>query len=92
MGNTKFVFNLRELNRIMKSPEVVKMQEEAGEKVLEAAKAMSKGAYYKRATHEGRYISFVNVYTAGISAMADNYKHNTLLKALSAAGLPMKIK
>lgn len=92
MSDNKFVLNLKGLNEIMKSPEVVRVQEEAGKRVLEAAKTMSNDAYYKMATHEGRYINFVNVYTGGISAMADNYKHNTLLKALSEAHLPMKIK
>ena len=92
MNNTKFVFNMAELNRIMKSPEVVKMQEAAGQKVLETAKAMSESgdAHYKMETHPGHYINFTNIYCGGPSAVYDNYRHNTLLKALNAAGLPLK--
>lgn len=89
--STKFVFNQKGLIQILKSPQVVRLQEEAGRKVMESAKAMSGSDYYKMATHEGIYINFVNVYTGGMSAMVDNYKHNTLLKALSASGLKMKI-
>ena len=94
MNNTKFVFNMAELNRIMKSPEVVKMQEAAGQKVLETAKAMSESgdAHYKTEMHPGHYICFVNVYCGGPSAVYDNYRNNTLLRALAASGLPMTTK
>ena len=85
---------MAELNRIMKSPEVVKMQEAAGQKVLETAKAMSESgdAHYKTEMHPGHYICFVNVYCGGPSAVYDNYRNNTLLRALAASGLPMTTK
>ena len=84
MGNVKFVLNLPGLNELMKSPEIQACLDAAGEKVQRAA-----GEGYETSARAGRYIGFSNIYPGDENAAKENAKNNTLIKALSTAGLRM---
>jgi len=84
MAKVKFELNLPGLNELMKSPEMQACLNEAGEKVKRSA-----GEGYDTSARTGRYIGFCNIFPADSTSAKDNAKNNTLIKALSTAGLRM---
>ena len=84
MGNVKFELNLPGLNELMKSPAMQAALDEAGAQVASTA-----GGDYAASPKTGRFIGFSNVYPNSKQAAHENFKDNTLIKALSASGLRM---
>lgn len=84
MADVRFELNLPGLNELMKSPEMQAALDEAGEKVANIA-----GSDYAASPKTGRWIGFSNVYPNSKKAAHENFKDNTLIKALSASGLRM---
>ena len=84
MGNVKFELNISGLQELMKSAEMQAQLEAAGQAVAQAA-----GGDYGTRVHQASYVAIANVYPASKEAARKNYKDNTLLKALSSAGLSM---
>lgn len=84
MADVKFKLNLPGLNQLMKSSEIQGVLNEAGERVAQIA-----GLEYASSGKTGRYIGFCNVYPNSEKAAHENFKDNTLVKALSASGLRM---
>ena len=84
MGKVKVKLNLKGINEVMKSPEILSAVEAAGQAVANAA-----GTDY--ATRSGliRYIALCNVYPDNNKAAKDNFDNNTVIKAASAAGLKL---
>lgn len=80
----KFELNLKGLNELMKSAEMQDALLEAGKAVASAA-----GSDYEAEVHTANWIAISNVYPNSRKAAHENFKDNTLLKALSAAGLRM---
>ena len=83
MSKVEIELNLPGINELMKSPEIVEALQEAGNAV--AAQA---GADYAATTHQARWIAVANVFPNSREAAHDNFKNNTLLKAVGSAGLP----
>ncbi len=84
MADVKFELNLQGLNELMKSSEMQAALDAAGERVRSAA-----GDGYETSSRTGHFIGFCNIYPATKEAAKDNSENNTLLKALSSAGLRM---
>ena len=82
MADVKFELNLPGLNELMKSPAMQAVLDEAGESVASIA-----GSDYAASPKTGRWIGFSNVYPNSKRAAHENFKDNTLIKALSASGL-----
>lgn len=80
----KFELNLAGLNELMKSSEMQGALEAAG-----SAVANNAGGDYGVRVHQASYVAIANVYPDSKQAAAENYKENTLLKALGASGLSM---
>ena len=80
----KFELNLAGLNELMKSNEMKSALLEAGQAVARAA-----GPDYAAEVHTASFVAISNVYPNSKEAARENYKENTLLKAVSAVGLPM---
>lgn len=80
----KFELNLAGLNELMKSDEMKSALLEAGQAVAGAA-----GAEYAAEVHTASFVAISNVYPNSKEAAHENYKENTLLKAVGAAGLSM---
>ena len=66
----------------MKSAEISQAVLEAGQAVAQAA-----GADYAAEVHTANWIAIANVYPDSKQAAHDNFKDNTLLKALGSVGL-----
>lgn len=84
MNKVDFKLNLPGLNELMKSPAMESCLEEAGNAVASMA-----GADYAVRVHKASFVSIANVYPNSKEAAADNYKNNSLVKALGASGLSM---
>lgn len=82
-----FKLNLQGLNELMKSKEMQNALEEAGAAVANAANEGA--AVYGHRTHLGDFTAICNVYPDSKEAANKNYHENTLLKAVSATGLPL---
>lgn len=82
MADFKFELNLPGLNALMKSTEMQAVLDDAGEMVASMA-----GDEYAASPKTGRWVGFSNVYPNSKKAARENYKENTLLKALYASGL-----
>ena len=76
----EFELNLKGLNDLMKSEEMQGALMEYGNKV-----SMNAGSEYGTRVHVANFVAIANVYPDSKAAAKDNYKNNTLLKAL---GLP----
>lgn len=83
--SVEFKLNLKGLNELMKSQEMVNCLNEVGASVSKNA-----GEEYGARTHEASFVAICNVYPDSEEAASENYEHNTLLKALGASGLPTK--
>lgn len=83
-NDVKFKLNLPGLNELMKSGEMQSALLEAGQAV-----ASSAGDEYAAEVHVANWIAISNVYPDSKKAANDNFRHNTLLKALGSVGLSM---
>ena len=77
MAKVKFKLNLKGLNELMKSEEMQSILEEKGKRVANNA-----GKEYASRVHLASFVAIANVYPDSKDAAKDNYKNNTLLKAL----------
>lgn len=84
MAQVKIKLNLPGINAIMKSDGIQSVIKAAGDSV-----ASSAGDDYAASINVGRWLAFCNVYPDSRKAATDNFKNNTLLKALSSSGLKM---
>ena len=82
MSSVKVKLNLTGLNELMKSQEITDAVLEAGQAVAQAA-----GGDYSAEVHTARWIAISNVYPDSKEAAHENFKDNTLLKAIGAVGL-----
>lgn len=82
MANVKVELNLAGINELMKSGEVQEHLQKAGEAVASAA-----GSDYAATTHLASWVAITNVFPDSRRAAHENFKDNTLLKAVGAAGL-----
>lgn len=80
----EFELDLKGLNELMKSPEMQTALEEAGQAVANSA-----GADFASSVHTASFVAIANVYPNSKKAARQNFKENTLLKAISSVGLPM---
>lgn len=85
MSKVEFELNLAGLNELMKSPEMQAHLKQCGASVAGAA-----GREYETQTYVLNYVAVQNVWPASSKAALDNYRHNTLTKALGSTGIPMK--
>lgn len=81
-NRVKFKLNLPGLNELMKSPEMQDALLEAGQAVAQAA-----GSDYAAEVHTASWIAISNVYPDSKTAAHENFKDNTLLKAIGSVGL-----
>lgn len=80
----KVELNLPGLNELMKSPEMQSHLNDAGNAVARAA-----GTDYACQVDVINWIAIANVFPNSQSAAHENFKDNTLLKAVGSVGLPM---
>lgn len=73
----KFKLNGQGVRELMQSPEMVSVLKEYGNEVLASC-----GEGYKADSHVGRTRANVSVWPDSWKARGENYKYNTLLKAL----------
>lgn len=81
MAKVEFELNLRGLNELMKSEEMQKALDEYGAAAAGRASSMS-GAAYGHRTHVASYVAITNVYPDSAEAARDNFRNNTLMKAI----------
>lgn len=81
-NSVKFKLNLPGLNELMKSPEMQDALLEAGQAVAQSA-----GSDYAAEVHTASWIAISNVYPDSKQAAHENFKDNTLLKAIGSVGL-----
>ena len=84
MGKVKVKLNLKGINEVMKSSQISAACEAAGQAVASAA-----GPDYGTHTGVMSYIAYCNVYPDSKEAAKENFEDNTILKAVSAVGLPL---
>lgn len=84
MGKVEVKLNLKGINEVMKSPEILSACEAAGQAV-----AMAAGADYGTKSGTINYIAYCNVFPESKEAAKENYEDNTILKAVSSVGLPL---
>ena len=88
MSKVDFKLDINGLRELMKSGEMQEALQEAGNAVASRGSSMS-GESYGTRVHTASYVAICNVYPDSDEARKDNYENNTMLKALSSAGLPM---
>ena len=84
----KFELDINGLRELMKSAPMQTALKEAGESVAARAESDS-GEPYGVRVHTASYVAIANVYPETDDARFENYENNTVLKALSASGLPL---
>ena len=84
MAKVKIKLNLPGINAIMKGDGIQGVLKAAGDSV-----ASNAGDEYAASINVGHYIAFCNVYPDSAKAANDNFRNNSLLKALSSSGLKM---
>lgn len=82
MSKVRFELNLKGLNELMKSNEMQKVLDMAGEQCANNA-----GDDYDYRTHVANYVAITNVYPTTKEAASEVYKNNSLVKALFSTGL-----
>ena len=87
MSDVKIELNLPGINEMMKSEEIQAHLQKAGEMVAHAA-----GDGYTADTDVLNWVAITNVYPDTKEAAHDNFKNNSLLKAVGTVGLPMRKK
>lgn len=85
---SKFVFSMKGLRELMKSPAMASQINQAGEIAAGIANASAPG--YMTDPHMGEFTAICTVYPSNKEAGLDNYLHNTILKAVQGAGLKME--
>lgn len=80
MGKVKFELYLPGLNELMKSGPMQEALMEAGQAVADNANAQTAG-------YTLRWIGTCNVFPDSAESAHDNFKNNTLLKAVGSVGL-----
>lgn len=90
-SNVKFELNLPGLNELMKSGEMRSCIEDEAKRVEANASGMAQDpdATYTSDVVEGNWVVIGRVHAGNGAAMRENYTNNTLVKALSSAGLGM---
>lgn len=85
----KVKLNKAGIVELFTSPAVNAWIQGVGNQVAGIAQSMSgEGAEYAASSHNADNTAICNVYPNNEEAALDNWKHNTLLKARSASGLP----
>ena len=84
MGKVGIKLNMPGINAVMKGDGIQSVLKAAGDSV-----ASSAGEGYAAEVHTINWIAVCNVYPDSKEAAKDNYKNNSLLKALSSSGLKM---
>lgn len=84
MAKVKIKLNLPGINAIMKSNGIQSVIKAAGDSV-----AANAGEEYAASVNVGNWLAFCNVYPDSAKAANDNFRNNSLLKALSSSGLKM---
>ena len=84
MKVTKITLNLPGINRVMKSEGIQSVIQSSGNAVEGIA-----GNEYAASIKVGRWVAFCNVFPNSKDAAHDNYKNNSLLKALNSSGLKL---
>lgn len=87
MSKANFKLNLRGLNEVMKSPELQALMQASGEKIRNAAEAMSQGGTFEAETKTINYIAVTNVRAKDDKAMRAVLEDNTLNKSINAGRL-----
>ncbi len=82
MSKVKVKLNLKGINEVMKSGEILAACEQAAREV-----GSMSGIDTEIQSGTINYIAYANVYPADKKAAKENYDNNSLLKAVSAAGL-----
>lgn len=82
MSKVKVKLNLKGINEVMKSGEILAACEQAARGV-----GSMSGIDTEIQSGTINYIAYANVYPADKKAAKENYDNNSLLKAVSAAGL-----
>ena len=84
MSKVRFRLSLKGLNELMKSEEMQTILTEHGQRVMENANSNAhyKNAKYGMDTKTIRWIAVTTVRADNATAVSDNMKNNTLLKAL----------
>lgn len=85
MSKVKIKLNMPGINAVMKSGGIKSMIKQAGEQVAAAAG----DGYAAGEARDLNWICVVNVYPETKEAGHDNFKNNTLLKALNSSGLKL---
>ena len=83
MSKVKVELNLKGINELMKSSEIQGACTEAAQAVADAA-----GDEYAVRSGTINFIAFANAYPDSKKAAHENFENNSLLKAISAVGLP----
>jgi hypothetical protein len=84
MGKVGIKLNMPGINAIMKGDGIQSVLKTAGDSV-----ASNAGEGYAAEVRTINWIAVCNVYPDSKQAAKDNYKNNSLLKALSSSGLKM---
>lgn len=85
MPKVDFELDLAGLNSLMKGPGMQSYLKECGEAVASCADGP-----YDTATYVLSFVAVQNVWPATKEEAIHNYRENTLINAVGAAGLPMK--
>lgn len=85
MSKVQIELNLQGINEMMKSEEIQAHLQAAGNAVANAA-----GVGYAAQTSTIRWVAITNVYPDTKEAAHDNFKNNSLLKAVGSVGLKMR--
>lgn len=89
MSKVGIKLNLPGINEVMKSEGIQSKLKAAAEQVASIASSMSGDEYTAGDPRTINWIAVENVYPDSERAANDNFKNNTLLKAVQAAGLPL---
>ena len=84
MGKVGIKLNMPGINAVMKGGGIQSVLKAAGDSV-----ASSAGEGYAAEVRTINWIAVCNIYPDSKQAAKDNYKNNSLLKALSSSGLKM---
>lgn len=85
MSEVKIKLNMPGINNVMKSAEIKSVLKQAADTVA----GIAGDGYVAEDPRTINWIGIVNVYPKDKAAGHDNFKNNTLLKAVQAAGLPL---
>lgn len=83
----KIELNLKGLNELMKSEPIQNIVKDHADTVAEIASSMS-GEEYNSDMRVLNWVAVGTAFPASKNAARDNYRHNTLEKALNSTGLP----